>query len=63
MGKAAPAFARDLTFSLRIVTDSVPERRCLCFECKAMAEAHKEFQMWHIFDRDLLNCTLTLVHN
>jgi hypothetical protein len=34
-------FARDITFSLRMVTNSVPERRCLCFEGRAMAEAHK----------------------
>jgi len=41
MGKAAPAIAPDLTFSLRMVADSFPERRCLCFESRPMAEAHK----------------------
>jgi len=41
MGKADQAFARDLTLSLRMVTDSVPERRCLCYERRAMAEAHE----------------------
>ena len=41
MGKAAAAFARDLTFILRLVTDSVLESQCLCFEHKAMTEAHK----------------------
>jgi len=38
MNKATPAFVRDLIFSMRMVTDSVPERRCLCYEKRAMAK-------------------------
>jgi len=41
MGRAAPAFVRDLIFSMRMVTDSVPERRCLCYERRAMAKPIK----------------------